>query len=298
MPIDCNPEIVQTPTRRHILEELKQIRDLPTLPSTFMRVLKALRNPKSTAKEIALIIESDQAITMRILRLINSSFYGLSRRVDSVQQAVVLLGSSTLKNVVISVSVFKALGGSSKDDVLNREAFWQHSIGCGMIARFLGGKINCGRDEEAFISGIIHDIGKVVLDQYFHDDLLAVVRAVRERQISFYEAEREELGITHSEIGSALADIWGLPPNLIEVIGNHHKLAADSPHAKLAALTQLADATARRHHVGSGGDEIPPEIDALCWPILELDPKATDQWQEDIEQEIAKGQDLLNVMLK
>ena len=291
-------ETAQPQTRRHVLEELKQIQDLPTLPSTFMRVLKALRNPKSTAKEIALIIESDQAITMRVLRLVNSSFYGLSRSVDSVQQAVVLLGSSTLKNVVISVSVFKALSGRSKDDTFDREAFWQHSIGCGMIARFLGGKINCGRDEEAFIAGIIHDIGKVVLDQYFHDNLLAVVRAVRERQISFYEAERAELEITHSEIGSALADIWGLPPNLIEVIGNHHRLVADSSHAKLAALTQLADAIVRRHHVGSGGDEILPEIDPLCWVILELDPTSLDQWEEGIQQEIAKGQELLNVMLK
>ena len=298
MPIDCIPELAPTQTRRNILEEIKQIRDLPTLPTTFMRVLKALRNPKSTAKEIALIIESDQAITMRILRLINSSFYGLSRRVDSVQQAVVLLGSTTLKNVVISVSVFKALGGNGKDDALDREAFWQHSIGCGMIARFLGGKISCGRDEEAFIAGVLHDIGKVVLDQYFHDHLLGVLRAVRVRQISFYEAERAEMGITHGEIGSALADIWGLPANLIEVIGKHHEVAPDSPHAKLAALVQLADAVVRQQHVGSGGDELLPEIDPLCWSILELNSASLNQWEDGIQQEIAKGGELLNVMLK
>ncbi len=292
------PEAGQVQTRQEILEELKQIRDLPTLPSAFMRILRALRDPKASAKEVALIIESDQAITMRVLRLVNSSFYGLSRRVDSVLQAVVLLGSSTLKNVVISASVFKALSGASKDNALNREAFWQHSIGCGMIARFLGNQINCGRDEEALICGVIHDIGKVVLDQYFHDNLLLVLKVARERQISFYQAEVEELGMTHGEIGSALADIWGLPPNLIEVIGSHHQPTADSPHVRLVVLVQLADALARQYHVGSGGDEQIPEIDPLCWPILGLDKSTVEQWDEAIKQEIAKGQELLNVMLK
>jgi putative nucleotidyltransferase with HDIG domain len=290
--------ILQTDIRRNILDELKQIRDLPTLPSVFMRILRALRDTNPSAKNIATIVESDQAITMRILRLINSSFYGLSRRVDSVQQAVVLLGTSTLKNVVMSASVFRALGGGSQGAALNREAFWQHSIGCGVIARFLCRQVNGGRDEEAFIGGIIHDIGKVVLDQYFHDELLKILHTSNERQISFWQAEIEELGISHAEIGAALADIWSLPKNLVEVVGQHHQLQAGAPYAKLVALVQIADALARQYKVGGGGDDLVPEIDPLSWKILGMDSASVPGWDEAIRLEIAKGDELLGVLLK
>jgi len=292
------PSAAQAELQNEILQQLKQIRDLPTLPAVFVRIMQALRNPHASVKGIAHVVEADQAITMQILRLINSSFYGLSRRVDSVQQAIVLLGANTLKNVVISASVFKALGGSSRDDAFKREAFWQHSIGCGMIARFLGKKVGCGREEEGFISGIIHDIGKVVLDQYFHTYLIEVLGKVRSANLSFYQAETEILGTTHAEIGSALAEIWSLPVNLVEVIAFHHDFRSDAQNSRLVALVQISDMLVRKNGVGSGGDDLIPEVDPLAWQVLNLDMRRLEQWDNELQTEIGKGQELLDLMLK
>jgi putative nucleotidyltransferase with HDIG domain len=283
--------------RDDILLQLKDIRDLPTLPAVFVRIIKALRNPNASVKEIAGVVETDQAITMKILRLINSSFYGLSRSVDSVHQAIVLLGANTLKNVVISASVFKALGSGEKNPIFDREAFWQHSIGCGMIARYLGNRTGLGREEEGFIAGIIHDIGKVVLDQYFHDNLTQVVQQVATRKISFYQAETETMGLSHAEIGAYLAETWSLPEKLVEVIAMHHQPNATTQYGPLVALVCISDVIARQYGVGSGGDALVPQLDSRVWQKIGLKPADLQGWDKDIRAEIEKGKELLKVMM-
>ncbi len=284
-------------TRDEILQELRNIRDLPTLPSVFACIIRALRNPNASVKEIARVVEADQAITMKILRLINSSFYGLSRSVDTVHQAIVLLGSNTLKNVVISASVFKALGGAGADKTFNREAFWQHSIGCGMIARFLGNQVGCGREEEGFIAGIIHDTGKVILDQHFHDKLTVVMQRVRLARVSFYQAESDTLGITHSELGAYLAELWSLPEKLVAVIAQHHRFDPAAQHASLVALVQVSDMLVRKYGVGSGGDDLIPDLDERIWRQIKLSPDKLLEWDADIQSELAKGKELLEMMM-
>ncbi|RJP80314.1 MAG: HDOD domain-containing protein [Candidatus Zixiibacteriota bacterium] len=284
-------------TREEILQQLKGIRDLPTLPTVFAGILRALRNPNIPVKEVARVVEADQAISLKILQLINSSFYGLSRSVDSVHQAIVLLGAQTLKNVVISASVFKSLSGRESDEVFNRGLFWQHAMGCGMICRYLGNRLGVGRDEEGFIAGIIHDCGKVVLDRHFHDHLVRVVECVKRERISFYQAEQQELGISHTDIGAYLAETWSLPDKLVQVIARHHSFQPDLEHAELVALVQLSDMLARRYRVGSGGDDLVPALDPRVWGTLRLNPTDPEAWEEEIQGEIVKGKQLLNLML-
>ena len=281
-----------------ILDRLYGISDLPTLPTVFLNIMRLMRDPNTPMREIAKVVESDPAISIKILKLINSSFYGLTRTVDSVQQAIVLLGASTLKNVVISVSIFKAMGGQSTNSCFSREAFWQHSIGCGLIARYLGNRIGCERDEQGFIAGVIHDIGKVVLDKYFHDELADITRHVKERGISFYSAELEVIGTTHAEIGAHLAENWKLPENLVAVVGEHHQFDPGSDHAILTALIQLSDMLVRKYKVGSGGDDLVPEVDPLIWQTLNLDPSDLDAMGEELQIEIEKSKELKDLMLK
>jgi HD-like signal output (HDOD) protein len=287
----------RTAEREQILQSLKEIRDLPTLPSVFVRIIRVLRNPQASVKEISQVVEADQAITMKILKLINSSFYGLSRGVDSVHQAIVLLGATTLKNVVISASVFKALGGQGQSALFSRESFWQHSIGCGMIARYLGAKAGFARDEEGFIAGIIHDIGKVVLDQYFHDHFISIVKEAKSQGITFRQAELNQLGICHSEIGAFLAETWSLPEKLVEVIAGHHRYRPDVAEAPMVALIQLSDMLARKYKVGSGGDDLVPEVAPEVWQRLNLTEEQLAAWDEEIKAELAKGKEMLDLMM-
>lgn len=288
----------ETVAKENLLEQLADIRDLPTLPTVFMRIMRLMQSKETSIREISQVVEMDQSIAMKILRLINSSFYGLSRSVYSVQQAIVLLGANTLKNILITASVFQALSRRSREAGLNREAFWKHAMDCGMIARYLDDKINSGREEEGFICGIIHDIGKVVLDQYFHDKLLAVLSEARKEGISFYQAERELLGVSHAEIGSKLADLWYLPDNLVEVIAQHHELRPDGEYARQAALIQISDMLAHRFQERKGRADPIPEMDPLCWHLLDLDPGQLDAWNDDLKAELEKADELLLLMLE
>ncbi|MCX6639608.1 MAG: HDOD domain-containing protein [bacterium] len=282
-----------TAKRDLIADRLKEIHDLPTLPNVFLNIMRVMRNPKVSIKEIALVVESDPAISMKILRLINSSFYGLSRTIDSVQQAIVLLGSNTLRNVVISVSIFKALDDHGKKAGFNREAFWQHSICCGVVARYIGRQLGNVGDEEGFIAGIIHDIGKVVLDRYFQPEMQAVMTEIRAKNLSFYEAERNAIGISHMEIGAYLAENWNLPEKLVTVIAQHHKIDPESPHAPLTALIQLSDMIVRKYKIGSGGDDLVPNLEPHVFTSLNFGLDRIDSWDEALKEELVKGQELL-----
>lgn len=290
--------VTQTELSESIIDKLQGIEDLPTLPTVFLNLMRLMRDPKTSIKDIARVVESDPAISMKILRLINSAFYGLPRTVDSVQQAIVMLGNNTLKNVVISVSIFKAMEDKGKESGFDREAFWKHSITCGLIARYISNRLNFGREEEGFIAGVIHDIGKVVLDKYFSEELTEVLQYSREEKITFYQAELEVLGTSHSEIGAYLAENWQLPEKLVNVIAHHHSLSLESEHPQLVALIQLADMLAAKYQVNSSDPAVPPPIDPGIWKILNTEQTKLDTWEEGLQEEIGKSQELQDLMLK
>lgn len=289
---------VVTENRNRILAQLQTITDLPTLPTVFLKVMRMMRSSDTPISEIAKVVESDPAISMKILKLVNSSFYGLSRTVESVQQSIVLLGFSTLKNIIVSVSIFKAVGSEESESDFDRRAFWQHSIGCGCFARFLEKRLEKGNTEEAFISGIIHDIGKIVLDRYYRDDLNAVLRAVRQDNISFYQAEREILGTSHTEIGSFLADYWHVPAKFVEVIARHHTFDPESENADITAIVHLADVLAHRYQLGFSGNPAPPKVNPAVFECLNINEDMLKLWDDDLRAEIETSKDLLDSMLQ
>ncbi len=290
--------LVNREQRARILADLENVTDIPTLPTVFLNVMSLVRNPNTTMKEVAAAVETDPAISMKILKLINSAFYGLARTVDSVHQAVVLLGTNTLKNIVMSVSIFKALSDTSVESSFDRVALWQHSIGCGLIARVIEKHQQIDRNEEGFIAGVIHDIGKIVLDRYFPKDLVAVRKAIQGKNISFYQAEKEELGVTHCEIGAILAEKWHLPENLVEIISYHHEINPDSEHARFASLIHISNILARKYGVGSGGDNHIPEFDPTAMEQLDLSLDQLEAWNEEILAEIDMSQELFEALVK
>ena len=284
--------------KESIIEQLRDIRDLPTLPNVFLNLIRLMRTPETPMKEIANVIETDPATSMKILRLINSAFYGLSRKVDSIHQSVVLLGNKALRNIVASISIFKAMEGGSEKTNFDRKAFWQHSIGCGVFTQYLANRLSTGYNEEGFTSGIIHDIGKIVLDRYFPEEFAAVTQEVRDQKVSFYQAEQQILSTTHPEIGAFLAEFWNLPPKLVEVIAQHHAFDPDSESAQLTAIVQIADMLTHRFQIGSGGDDLIPEVEPLAWQILHTTQEELESWSEEMQAELEKSQELQEMLLE
>lgn len=246
-----------------------RIENLPTLPAVAARLLETVNDPTTSASDVQNLLRHDQSLAMKVLRLANSSFYGYGGQIKTISHAVVVLGFETIRSIALSASVFGAFGGRTKTDSRRfpRVEFWRHSIAVGAVARMLSMRLG-GEAEEGFVAGIVHDIGKVVLDEFAHDEFLAALERARERGCSLYEAEAEAVGAPHTQVGRWLGARWNLPPSLVEAIGHHHAPARAEVAPRLAAAVHLGDVVARACRIGWAGDDLVPPLDPGAVDIL------------------------------
>jgi HD-like signal output (HDOD) protein len=207
-----------------LLSELENIENLPTLPIVVQQIQKLIASPNSNMIQIASIIARDQAIAARVIRLINSAFYGLNGKVSSIQQAIVLLGLNTVKNLVVGVSVIKTFAGiPGAASFFDREKFWMHTFSCALGARMIAKELGQNEVEDFFLAGLLHDIGILVFDQFFHQAFIAAVQKSVRGQIDFTIVEREILGATHGDVGDFIARKWKIPLSIVHAIHYHHQ---------------------------------------------------------------------------
>jgi putative nucleotidyltransferase with HDIG domain len=182
------------------------------------KVNEVVNNPNTSASDLEEVIARDQAIAAKVLKLVNSSFYGLPGRVDSLSRAIPLLGFSTVRNIVLSVSIFD-VGPIEHFDM---KAFWKHSFGTSVAARAICIAEGLPDIESQSLAGLLHDMGKVLLFQHFLKEYERVVEKMVKKDMTFLQAERSFYAIDHAQVGEALATRWGFPPNITAAIGHHH----------------------------------------------------------------------------
>lgn len=248
--------------RQQRLKKITQsIIGLPTLPTVITQMIGLIDNPKTSARDVARLIATDQALTAKILKLANSAFYGFPRKIATVNHAVVVLGFETVKSLGLSVSVLERFAGGGPETSFDRQRFWEHSIACGVAAQLLGSRLRYRVQGEAFAAGILHDIGKLILSQYFPEEFTRVMAMVREENLYIGKAEEAVLGVTHAEIGCWLAEKWNLPRQLVDTIAFHHTPGRMERGAQLPSLVHLADFLARKERIGDGGGTRMPHLD-------------------------------------
>ena len=266
------------PTRQQRLRRITQsIIGLPTLPTVITQLIGLIDNPRTSAKEVAQLISTDQALTAKILKLANSAFYGFPREIATVDLAVVVLGFETVKSLGLSVSVLERFAtGRDDDHLFDRQKFWQHSIACGVGARLLAQKLRYRVPGEAFAAGILHDIGKLILCQYFPEEFSQVLEIAHEERIYIGRAEERVLGVTHAEVGSWLVEKWNLPRQLVDSVAYHHAPRRLARNPELPSLIHLADYLCRREKIGDGGGERRPAVDPAALRAFGMheEPKA------------------------
>lgn len=273
----------------------RKIREIPTLPSVASKVLQILENPRSSAPDVERVIMLDQAMASRILRLVNSAYYGFPRKITTISQAVVILGFMTVKNLVLSISVadFFIMSGSNR--VFNRSQLWRHSVGVAVAARILARKMRFPQLEEAFMAGLLHDVGKVVLDHYFPEEFAQVLALVNEKEVTIYEAERQVMGISHAVVGRWIADRWNLPQLLVEVINYHHQPFENKDYWATTALVHAADVLARQAGVGSGGDHVALAIQPHVQEWLKLTDADYQQIIDELTEGVNQAEDFISL---
>lgn len=218
---------------------LKKIEELPTLPVVSQRILQLMTDENASYREIVKLVENDQSLALKIMKIANSAFFGSLTKISSLEQAMVKLGINEVRSIVLAVSVYDFFSHSDTG-AFDRERFWKHGNICSQTAKYLGNHFRTGNDT-LFISGLVHDMGKAVLDEYFHDEFLSIINYLELKRCTFSEAEKTVMGITHSQIAAELLKQWKFPDSIIQQILYHHAPWEDKNHKKGSIILYLAD---------------------------------------------------------
>lgn len=277
---------------------LKRIKEIPSLPEVVNNVIQLLGQPGSSAAEIARLISYDPGLTSKILRMVNSSAYGFQRQISSVQHAIMLLGFNTVRGLVLSASLFKLFQGRTQKDGLNHYDFWTHCLSTATMAKAAGRVLKMPDNEDIFSAGVLHDIGKIILDIYFGTEYVNVLKTARGIRLpfhgnSFLQLESNILNLTHPQIGGMLAQKWKLPMSLTEAILYHHA-PHEAHHCKplvylIALGNQLSSAYNPKNGLFAEGAVSPDIVD-----YFQLDEDLIQNIFDEIEDSFASINDLMS----
>lgn len=251
--IDFTSDDLKTEVKGHVLA----VKDLPTLPGVLEEVTKLVQDPESSTEQISKAISTDQVLSAKVLKMVNSPIYGFPGRISSIQHALVLLGFNVIRGIIISTSVFDMMAASMK-------GLWEHSLGACTAAGIIAARAGFDDPEEFTVAGLLHDLGKVVAAVQLPELHEKVLARVQSDDISYYASERAILGFGHDRVNAWLADHWHLPGNIKEAMAHHHKPTRAQHYVDTACIVHVADFMVRAFEFGWGGDD----------HISYLDPKA------------------------
>ena len=240
-----------------------------TLPMIFHRLVEVINSPGASATDTAKIISADPALCAKLLRLVNSPFYGLATRIDTIPRAVVMVGTGQLVMLAMGATLVTAFKGIPVS-IINMQAFWSHSLACGVASRILAKQVGLDQPEGYFVAGLLHDISRLVIYTQLPSHSLYLLAEAKRRNCSVYSLEKEILGFTHAEFGADLLRAWSCPPELVHRVEKHHKavLGDSQENAVLPAANLLAQVFG----FGSSGELHPAPISEKVWELLRLLP--------------------------
>ena len=266
---------------------------LGTLPAIVSRIFEVMDDPNSTAIQIGRIINEDPALTARLLKLVNSPFYGFVSKVDTVYRAIALIGHRELHSVVLATSAVKVFDGIPAD-LVDMESFWRRSLNTAVVARVLAAFRREKEIERFFIAGLLHDIGSLLLYMYLPEHETNAIVNHHAEEIPLWKAEKNEMGYDHAEVGGALLKKWSLPPMLYNAVNFHlYPQEAASDYQDAAWLVHLAWQIVR-HHIDR--DRLlaeDAEIDQAIWQANDLKEDVLPQILEKAEQQFLASKDIL-----
>lgn len=219
---------------------LSNIYNLPAMPKVMLEVYSLLEKPNLSAIELSKVIGQDQALVSKILTIANSPLYGLPRKVSTIDFAILIIGFNDIKNIVTALSLIDTFKNKT-DSNLNQMDFWIHSIVAGSSAKRIAEDLGYKIAGEAFVTGLLHDLGIPVIHKYFHSSFVEIREKAAASEKSFMQIEKEVLGMTHEEIGRFLIKKWNLPIGLVDALGNHHNPSNSREDVILTSLIHLAD---------------------------------------------------------
>ncbi len=281
----------------NILRIKAYIGSMPSLPTTVAKVMEICNNPKTSPTDLDKVISLDPVLMGKVLKLINSAYYGLQNQVTSLVRAIIMLGVNTVKNLALSTAILDKLVDKTGFRALNMEGFWRHSLCVGVVAKMIARKkgVPAQRLDEFFAAGLLHDIGKIPLNNALADEYVKAMALADRERIAIHLAEKRSIDIDHAETGSMIADAWHLDGPIADAIRFHHDaLQYDGKNVDIVLAVAVADYYASREGIGFSGCLYPEKIAPEVFDRLGV-PKA---WLEEIDAAVAAEIEKASVFLK
>lgn len=257
----------------------RDVSGLVSLPRAYYRISEMLEDPRYGSADIGKVVAHDPALTARLLRVVNSAYYGLPSKVDTIPQAITVLGTRALRELVLATSVASAFAkiDSRLVDVAD---FWHHSIYCGILGRAMSRRLGRGQPEQMFVVGLLHDLGKLVIYHRLPERSAEILSRFAASDLPHYRVERDVLGFDHAAVGSALMTAWKLPDSLRVPVAFHHKPAAARTFVDEVALVHVANALSKKVEPGykiQREADSESAIDPVAADRVPMDPELLDQ---------------------
>lgn len=291
------------PNREFHLKRIQAtIAKMPSLSTTVVKVLETCNDPKASANHLKQVISLDPVLTGRVLKLINSAYFALGRPITSLTRAIIMLGVNTVKNLALSFAILKNMKGSGTFQAFSTDEFWLHCLGVGVVAKSLAAvKGLLPAEQEAyFVAGLLHDLGKLPLNNQFPDEYFQVCQSAGKGRDPFQHAEDRLLGIDHCKVGAMIARRWRLGVSLVETMSHHHQPDdATETSRDLVSTIALANQIAIELNIGTAGDFTSDRamLDLLTDKVG-VDYSKLSDFHELISREIEKAKIFLEIVQK
>ncbi len=276
-------------------EILAMVKTVPPFPKVALQVMELLNDPDTTAHQLAEVIQFDQAITVNVLKICNASYFGLPRKISSLDEGLVVIGHDILKDIIItssSAGFYKGVVG--KGYQLEQGELWKHSVATGIMAKLLVKHIKNVNAGSAYTCGLLHDIGKRFLSAFVASDFKAIITMVSKEQCTFTHAEKEILGATHADLGGMILEKWGFAEEMVDAVRQHHDDDA-LEKGPLSALLALSNALVISMGIGGGADGLATELHGEALERYKITERHMELIMADLLFEIDKAQELFNL---
>ncbi len=240
-----------------------------SLPEIFIMINEVVNDPTSSFSDISKVVNLDTALSARLLKIVNSSFYSFPSNIETVTHAISVIGTEQLHDLALATTVLSTFKGIP-DTIVNMNLFWRHSLGVAIIARNLAIHCRETNPERFYLAGILHDVGRLIILENLPEESKEIISRQNEVGGIMWQIEREVLGFDHADVGAALARAWELPLSLEEIIGNHHNPARSKRYPLETTIVHLADIIAKAMELGSSGDIHVSPLDEKSWEQLKL----------------------------
>ena len=247
---------------------------LVSLPEVCLRVGEMLEDPRTTATDLGRVIGRDTGLTARLLKIVNSAFYGFPSRIETVSRAVTIIGMRELRGLVLAASAIEAFS-KVPNDVLNMAHFWRHSVYCGVVAQLLAQRCNVLHSERLFVAGLLHDIGKLIICHKLPGRARLVQQRTEESGLFDFEVERQVLGFDHAEVGGELMRQWRMPEVLVDAVRWHHAPEESAEAVLDTCLVHMANVMTVIAEEGLELEANLQPVSPLAWKLTGLDEDAT-----------------------